>query len=105
MKKSSTAEYIHRMNTALSIYRKTSSSTEALDILARQFNVSRRQAYRYLHKALKINREQKIPKPKMVFTVKLPKSQIKELRKYAKKIDIQLSTLVESIIDRFLKTK
>ena len=101
MKKSSTSEYVHRLNTALSVYRKTSSSTEVIDILTDQFNVSKRQAYRYLHVALKVEREQKIPEQKMVFTVKLPKSQVKKLRKYAKKADIQLSTLVESIPDVF----
>lgn len=105
MGKSSTAEYIYRINTALSAYRKASYSKEVIDILTAQFNISKRQAYRYLQQALKVDREQKIPEPKVVFTVKLPKNQAKELRNYAKKTNIQLSTLLESIIDTFLKPK
>ena len=105
MRRSSSAEYVCRVNTALAVYGKNSSSTEVIAILAKQFKVSKRQAYRYLQEALKENREQKIPEQKMVFTVKLPKSQIIELRKYAKKSDVQLSTLLMNIIDAFLKTK
>ena len=105
MKKSSAAEYIFRVNTALSVYRENLSYTMAMDILTKQFNVSKRQAYRYLQKAIKADREQKIPEAKMVFTVKLPENQIKELREHAKKSGVQLSTLVGSILGTFLKKK
>jgi hypothetical protein len=105
MKKSSAAEYIFRVNTALSVYRENSSSTMAIDILTKQFNISKRQAYRYLQKAIKADRKQTIPEAKMVLTVKLSESQIKELREHAKKSGVQLSTLVGSIFCTFLKKK
>jgi len=103
MKKSSMAEYIFRVNTALSVYHENSSSTAAIDILTQRFNVSKRQAYRYLQEALKADREQEIPEERKVLTVKLPESQITELREQAKKSGIQLSTFVGSILDTFLQ--
>lgn len=105
MKKSSTAEYISRVNTALSVYRESSSFTIAINILIKEFNVSKRQAYRYLQKAIKVDRVQKIPETKKVLTVKLPEGQIKELREQAKKSGIQLSTFVGSILGTFLEKK
>jgi putative heme degradation protein len=105
MKKSSIAEYIFRVNTALSVYRENSSSTVAIDVLIKRFEVSKRQAYRYLQEAIKADREQKIPEAKKVLTVKLPESQIKELREHAKKSGIQLSTFVGSILGTFLQKK
>jgi hypothetical protein len=105
MKKSSAAEYIFRVNTALSVYRESSSSSITIDILIKKFNVSKRQAYRYLQKAIKAAREQKVPETKMVLTVKLPEGQIRELREHAKKSGIQLSTFVGSILGKFLEKK
>jgi len=51
---------------------------------ASQFNLSERQAYRYLEKASQLNRPVEIPETMIPVTLKLPPRTVELLRQYAK---------------------
>ena len=83
--KSTHVQRAQRINTALSLRKKHKTVSMAADAMTKQYGISKRQAYRYIHEAGKIEAEVAIPDQKIAFTVKLSQSLIQELRKYAKK--------------------
>jgi len=69
--------------------------------LARRYRLSERQAWRYVEQA----RDEgvvEVPKPKVVFTVKLPTDLIRRVRRHAKQSGQTLSALVAQALKEFL---
>jgi len=89
---------------ALSLYKSKKSTQYATEVISKQFNISHRQAYRYVKKALESESEQILPEEKIVFTVRLPKRLVLTLRNYAKKKGQQLSILLSQILEDYLNS-
>ena len=103
MTRSSNPERAQRINAALSLIKKEKSPAKAAEALAGKYGISKRQAYRYVNEAEGIGKEVPIPDAKIAFTVKLSKSLIKGLRKYAKTRGQSLSEIVTQALEVFLE--
>jgi len=101
--KSTKAELTQRINTALLLIRKYSSTSEAADIMVEQYRISKRQAYRYVQQASKIGKQVAIPDSKIAFTVKLSQKLVQRLREHAKHTEKKLSTIVTQSLEDFLQ--
>lgn len=95
------AQHARRVNTAAEFLASGLSVAEAARELARRHAVSERQARRYAEQA-RDSGSREIPKPKMVFTVKLPIDLVRRLRRYAKRDQRTLSSLVAQALEEFL---
>ena len=95
MTKSSEAEQARRVNLTLSLLQQQTSSSEVLKALIVRYGLSRRQAYRYLQQAQQSASPLPIPEPKAVFTVKLPRSLIPQVRQQARQHRCSISQWVE----------
>ncbi len=71
-------------------------------MLARDYGLSRRQAYRYVEEAQAMPRPAPAGGPSMAVTFKLPASVIQDLRTYAAASDLTLGEIVAQAITRFL---
>jgi hypothetical protein len=58
---------------ALDLLKKNNSPKEVVSSLVAEFDLSTRQAYRYLQQAHRTRKPLALPEPKTVFTVKLPR--------------------------------
>ena len=91
---------------AIELLKKKASPGEAVSSLAKRYGLSHRQAYRYLQQAHAADMPLPIPESKAVFTVKLPPSLIKAVRREARRCQRQqISDLVARALEDFLKQK
>jgi hypothetical protein len=102
MARSRDSERAQRINAAVGLIKQHKTATEAAKVLAAQFGISKRQAYRNVHEALVIGKEVPIPAAKMAFTVKLSKNLIQEVRQYARTTGQSLSEIVTQALEAFL---
>jgi len=92
--KSSEAEKARRVNATINLLKQRTSSRILSEIIAR-YGLSRRQAYRYLHQAQRAASPLPIPDQKAVFTVKLPRTLITQVRRQAGRQRSPISAWVE----------
>ena len=95
------SKHARRVNTAVQLLASGMSVAEAARELARRHAVSERQARRYAEQA-RDSGSMETPKPKIVFTVKLPVELVKRLRRYSAVNQGTLSSLVAQAVDEFL---
>ena len=95
-------QYAKRVNAAAKLLAADTDSAEVVRQLARRYLLSERQAWRYVEQA----RDQgtlEIPKPKVVFTVKLPTDLVRHVRRQAKRSEQTISALVAQALKEFLQ--
>jgi hypothetical protein len=102
MVKSSNKERALRINAALSLIKKHSTVARAVAVMSAQYNISRRQAYRYIQEAQRIGTSIPIPESKIAFTVKLSPKLIQALRDHAKYTGRNLSEIVTQALEKLL---
>jgi hypothetical protein len=93
--KSSEAEQARRVNVTISLLKKKTSPSKVLTRLIGRYGLSRRQAYRYLQQAQKITPPLPVPETKAVFTVKLARGLIVEVRRQARRQNCSISDWVD----------
>jgi hypothetical protein len=103
--RSSSTQLAQRVNGALLLLRRLRSSTKTVTALMARYQVSRRQALRYIREAQKAGRVQPIPERKVVFTVKIPLNLVGALRQIAKSTGESLSVLVTRALEAFLQKR
>jgi hypothetical protein len=103
MGKSSQSQLAQRINTAFDLVKEGSSNEEVVAVLARRYQVSPRQAHRYLEQAQQTKRKLPVPEEKIVFTVKLPVSLATRMRRLAGSTGESLSDLVTQALEAFLR--
>ncbi len=101
--KSTKAELTQRINTALLLIRECSCTSEATSMMAEQYSISKRQAYRYVQQARKIGKQVAVPDPKIAFTVKLSQELVQRLRDHSKYTGKKLSTIVTQSLEDLLQ--
>ena len=74
-------------------------------MLARDYNLSRRQAYRYLAEAQRMVRPVPVVEPSVAVTFKLPVSVIGKLHAHAATHNLKLSETVSRAISHFLQSE
>ena len=83
-----------RLNRALQWLRQGLSPPETIERLAAAARISWRQAYRYVQEARGLKRPLPVGEAKVVFTVKLPRSLVDQLHRYAETTGETLSEIV-----------
>ena len=77
---------------------------EAVRRLSRDFDLSERQAYRYLEEASQLDRPVEIPEATVSVTLKLPPRTVELLRKYARSSGLTVGAIVTAALHAFLRT-
>ena len=92
------------LNAARALLQRQLARADAVRQLSREFDLSERQAYRYLEKASQLDRPVEIPETTIPVTLKLPPRTIELLRKHAKGSGLTLGAIVTAALNAFLRT-
>jgi hypothetical protein len=87
---------------ALDLLKKNNSPKEVVSSLVAEFDLSARQAYRYLQQAHRTRKPLALPELKTVFTVKLPLNVVQRVRQIARGRRQPISDLVTEALEDFL---
>ena len=104
MARSSKAEKARQVNAARGLLRRGVALPEAVRRLSREFDLSERQAYRYLEEASQLDRPIEIPEATISVTLKLPSRTVELLRKHAKSSGLTIGAIVSAALNTFLRT-
>jgi len=104
MTRSSKAEKARQMNAARGLLQRQVALSEAVRRLSREFDLSERQAYRYLEEASQLDRAVGVPEATVPVTLKLPPRTAELLRKYARSSGLTIGAIVTGALNAFLRT-
>ena len=104
MARSTKTEKARQINTARGLLQRGVELSEAVRRLSREFDLSERQAYRYLEEASQLDRPIEIPEATVSVTLKLPPRTVELLRKYAKSSGLTIGAIVTAALNVFLRT-
>ena len=90
------------MNAAFDLIARGYSLNNAAEILVEQFELSLRQAYRYLQQAQNIKRPVEVSAPTIPITIKVPGEVVVKLRAYARASGLTIGETVARAVLRFL---
>jgi predicted DNA-binding transcriptional regulator YafY len=105
MTRSTKVQKSERLNAAHRLIAQKIGVAEAAMILARDYGLSRRQAYRYLEEAQAMTRPVPVVQPSVAVTFKLPVNVIRDLRAYAATSDLALGEIVGRAVALFLASE
>jgi len=104
MTRSTKAEKARQLNAARGLLQHQVALSEAVRRLSREFDLSERQAYRYLEEAAQLNQSVQVPEATVPVTLKLPPRTVERLRKYARSSGLTLGAIVTAALNAFLCT-
>ncbi len=96
------SQYAQRVNRALALLRYLPMPA-VLRVLVRRYEVSLRQARRYVDGARQHPQGLPVPEPTVVFTVKLPVGVVRQVRAHARATGARLSALVGRALEDWLE--
>ena len=102
MARATAAQRAHRLNRSRALLQCGLSFSQAVRRLAKVCSLSSRQAYRYVKLAQQLKHPVPVASPKIAFTVKLPSSQVQQLRRYAGRTRLTLSDIVSHALTLML---
>jgi hypothetical protein len=102
MARSTKADKARQLNAAHQLLERDMELSEAAQNLAREFNLSLRQAYRYLEEAAHLGQPVEIAEATVPITLKLPPATVRLLRAYAKSNGLTIGMIVTHALDAFL---
>ena len=103
MPRASHARKVERLNQARTLLRARAPLPEAAERLARDWSVTKRQAYRYLQRAQRLREPLPVEDAKVSFTVKLSRRLVERLRRYAASTGLTLSEIVSRAVQAVLQ--
>ena len=103
MPRSTKAEKARQLNAALGLLQRQVALPEAVQSLSRKFNLSERQAYRYLEEASELDRPVEITEATVPITLKLPPRTVERLREYARSSGLTIGSIVTVALNAFLR--
>ena len=104
MARSTKTEKARQLNAALGLLQRHIALPEAVQSLSRKFNLSQRQAYRYLEEASELDGPVEITEATVPITLKLPPSTVERLREYARSSGLTIGAIVTGALNAFLRT-
>ena len=104
MSRSTKAEKARQLNAARGLLQRQIALPEAVRWLSGEFDLSERQAYRYLQEASQLDRPVEVPKATVPITLKLPPRTVELLRKYASSTGLTMGAIVTGALHAFLRT-
>lgn len=102
MGRSTYAEKTQRLNAAFDLLTRNLNRNEAAEVLVNRFNLSLRQAYRYLQEAQSIQRPVDVREPTIPITIKMPGKIIEMLRAYAQASGLTIGETVARAVLHYL---
>src|SRR6202022_1072217 len=99
MARSTKAERARQLNAARGLLQRHVALPEAVQRLSRDFDLSQRQAYRYLEKPSQLDRPVEVPEPTVPITLKLPPSTVGRLGKYARSRGLTMGAIVTGALN------
>jgi hypothetical protein len=102
MARSTKAERARQLNAARGLLQRHVALPQAVQRLSREFDLSERQAYRYLEEASQFDRPVEVSEPTVPITLKLPPSTVERLRKYARSSGLTIGAIVAGALNAFL---
>jgi AraC-like DNA-binding protein len=102
MRRATEVERTMRLNRARALLREAPALPAAVERLAQECAISPRQAYRYLQQAERLAGPVPVAEAKQAFTVKLPGSVIRRVRRYATATGTSISEVVSRALIAFL---
>src|SRR5437667_8174179 len=104
MARSTKVDKARQLNTAHGLLERHIALPEAVQRLSREFDLSERQAYRYLEEASQLDRPVEVPEATVPITLKLPPRTVELLRKYARNSGLTIGAVVTGALHAFLRT-
>lgn len=101
--RSNAGQYARRVNRAIELLDEGQAPADAARQLARQFDVSQRQGWRYVREASEQSEPLDVTESKIVFTVKLPEGLARRVRAAAAAGGKTLSALVTEALEAWLR--
>ena len=102
MTRSTKADKARQLNAAYRLLERNVALPEAAQMLSAKFDLSARQAYRYLQEAAQLEAPAEITEPTVPITLKLPPSTVRLLRTHAARSGLTIGALVTRALDAFL---
>ena len=102
MSRATAAEKAERLNAAHRLVARGLSVPDAVQSLIREFDLSRRQAYRYVQEAQEIGHPVPRVESSIAVTFKIPANVVRDLRTYAGSSGLTLGQIVTRAITAFL---
>jgi hypothetical protein len=104
MARSTKAEKARQLNAARGLLQRRVSLPEAVRRLSREFDLSERQAYRYLEEGSQLDGPAEIPEATVSVTLRLPPRTVELLRNYARSSGLTIGAIVTAALNAFLRT-
>ena len=104
MTRSTKVEKAQQLNAARGLLQRRVALPEAVRRLSHEFDLSGRQAYRYLQEASQLDRPVEVPEATVPVTLKLPPRTVELLRKYARSSGLTIGAIVADALNAFLRT-
>jgi predicted regulator of amino acid metabolism with ACT domain len=105
MERAQNTELAKRINQAFTLLQKNKLQPQIVSGLMDKYGVSVNQAYRYIQLAKEINQKMAIPESSVVFTVKLPPTLIRRIKKLSGSKGLSISKVVRTALEEFLAKK
>jgi predicted DNA binding CopG/RHH family protein len=105
MERSQNSELAKRVNQTFMLLKKEIPPSQIVIRLMNKYGVSKIQAYRYIRQAKENQEKVAIPENSVVFTVKLPPSLIKRVKKFARSKGKPISKVVRAALEELLAKK
>jgi hypothetical protein len=105
MTRSTKADKARQLNAAHALLLHNVSLPDAMQRLSREFDLSERQAYRYLEEAQKLDQPVEVSEATVPITLKLPSSTARLLRAYARSSGLTIGAIVTRALAAFLSTQ
>ena len=102
MTRSTKADKARQLNAAYALLQRHVALPVAMQRLSREFDLSERQAYRYLQEAALLGRPVEVTEATVPITLKLPLSTVGLLRKYARSSGLTMGAIVTRALNAFL---
>jgi hypothetical protein len=102
MTRSTKVDKARQLNAARGLLLRQMTLPEAVRQLSQEFNLSERQAYRYLQEASRLGRPVELPEATVPVTLKLPPRTVELLRKYARSSGLTIGSIVAGAVNAFL---
>src|ERR1700680_5133092 len=104
MTRSTKADKARQLNTAHGLVEGHITLPEAVQRLSREFDLSERQAYRYLEEAAQLDRPVEVTDATGPITLKVPPSQARLVRAYVVRRGLTVGAIVTRALNAFLST-
>jgi len=105
MARSNKADKARRLNAAYAMLQRNTPLSKAVQRLSGQFDLSKRQAYRYLEEAALLERPVEVTEATVPITLKVPARTARLLRVYARSNGPTIGAIVTRALTMFLNSQ